>query len=60
MAKSVLILMGSKSDPVTTMSRLPPCSASWEWVELTVASAHRSPERVDRLVRGRATEALAW
>ena len=52
MAKSVLILMGSKSD-LTTMSKAAAMlrKLGVEY-ELTVASAHRSPERVDRLVQG--------
>ena len=51
MAKSVLILMGSKSDLMTMSSCCRHARKLAEY-ELTVASAHRSPERVDRLVRG--------
>ncbi len=52
MARSVLILMGSRSDlPVMGKAAqvLKKFGVSYE---LTVASAHRSPDRLDRLVRG--------
>lgn len=52
MAKSVLILMGSKSDLPTMTKAASTLRKLGVDCEMTVASAHRSPERVDRLVRG--------
>jgi phosphoribosylamine--glycine ligase len=46
----VLILMGSQSDAPTMQSAVDVLKELGVSVEMTVASAHRSPERVQRLI----------
>jgi phosphoribosylamine---glycine ligase len=48
---SVLILMGSDSDAPIMQGAADILGAMWIPFDMTVASAHRSPERVMRLVR---------
>ncbi|MBD3175003.1 MAG: 5-(carboxyamino)imidazole ribonucleotide mutase [Armatimonadia bacterium] len=52
MARSVLILMGSKSDLEIMRKAADTLEKLGVEHEMTIASAHRTPERVDTLVRG--------